>query len=61
MEATGIYYGQSAWYLYERKYLVSVVPPTKAKKHLQAPGNRSKNDKIDAKGLSRMGPEQKLP
>lgn len=60
MEATGIYYEQFAWYLHEREYAVSVVLPTKAKRYLQAIGNKSKNDKIDAKGLSRMGLEQNL-
>lgn len=61
MEATGIYYEQFAWFLYERKLAVCVVLPTKAKRYLQAIGNKSKNDKIDAKGLSRMGLEQKIP
>ncbi len=61
MEATGIYYEQFAWFLYEREYAVSVVLPTKAKRYLQAIGNKSKNDKIDAKGLARMGLEQRLP
>ena len=60
MEATWIYYEQFAWYLHEREYTVSVALPTKAKRYLQAIGNKSKNDKIDAKGLSRMGLEQKL-
>lgn len=61
MEATGIYYEQLAWFLYEREFAVSVVLPTKAKRYLQAIGNKSKNDKIDAKGLARMGLEQRLP
>jgi len=61
MEATGIYYEHFVWFLHERGYAVSVILPTKAKRYLQAIGNKSKNDKIDAKGLSRMGLEQKLP
>lgn len=61
MEATGIYYEQFAWFLYEKGYGVSVVLPTKAKRYLQATGIKSKNDKIDAKGLARMGLEQRLP
>jgi transposase len=61
MEATGIYYEQFAWFLYEKEYSVSVVLPTKAKRYLQAIGNKSKNDKIDAKGLAQMGLEQCLP
>lgn len=61
MEATGIYYEQFAWYLHERGYTVSVILPTKAKRYLQAIGNKSKNDKIDARGLAKMGLEQNLP
>lgn len=61
MEATGIYYEQLAWFLYEQQYAVSVILPTKAKRYLQAIGHKSKSDRIDAKGLSRMGLEQRLP
>ncbi|AEV33888.1 transposase [Owenweeksia hongkongensis DSM 17368] len=61
LEATGVYYEQFAWFLYERKYAVSVILPTKAKRYFQAIGNKSKNDKIDATGLSRMGLEQRIP
>lgn len=61
MEATGIYYEQLAWHLYKQGYKLSVILPTKAKRYLQATGSKSKNDKIDAKGLARMGLEQRLP
>jgi transposase len=60
MEATGVYYENCAYYLSEAKYHVSVILPNKAKKYLQALGLKSKNDKIDAKGLSRMAAEQSL-
>ena len=60
MEATGIYYEQLALYLFKSKYAVSVVLPNKAKKYLQSTGIKSKNDKIDAQGLARMGAEQRL-
>lgn len=60
MEATGIYYEQVAMYLFEQHYSVSVVLPNKAKKYLQSTGLKSKNDKIDAQGLARMGAEQHL-
>lgn len=60
MEATGIYYEQLAFYLFKSGYSVSVVLPNKAKKYLQATGIKSKNDKIDAQGLARMGAEQCL-
>ena len=60
MEATGVYYEQLAWFLYHEGYQVSVILPTKAKRYLQALGHRSKNDSIDARGLARMGLEQRL-
>lgn len=60
MEATGIYYEKLAIYLFKAKYAVSVVLPNKAKRYLQSTGVKSKNDKIDAQGLSRMGAEQRL-
>jgi len=61
MEATGIYFEQLAWFLHQKGFSLSVILPTKAKRYLQAIGNKSKNDKIDAKGLAQMGLEQRLP
>jgi len=61
LEATGVYYEQLAWFLHHQGYQVSVILPTKAKRYLQTLGHRSKNDKIDAKGLAQMGLEQLLP
>jgi transposase len=60
MEATGVYYENLALFLHLKSYKVSVVLPNKAKKYLQATGLKSKNDSIDAQGLSRMGSEQSL-
>jgi transposase len=61
MEATGVYYEQCAMYLFKTGFAVSIVLPNKAKKYLQSTGIKSKNDKIDSKGLSRMAAEQALP
>lgn len=58
MEATGVYYEKLSLFLYLKEYQLSVVLPNKAKKYLQATGLKSKNDTIDAQGLSRMGAEQ---
>ena len=58
MEATGIYYEQLAWFLHDKKCSVSVVLPNKAKKYKEALGLKSKNDRIDAKGLAQMACEQ---
>lgn len=60
MEATGVYYEQCALYLYQQGYRLSVVLPNKANKYVAALGGKSKNDKADAKALSRMGAEQAL-
>jgi transposase len=60
MEATGIYYEKLAWFLYQKDCTVSVILPNKAKKYLQGLGLKSKNDRIDAKGLARMCAEQAL-
>jgi transposase len=60
MEATGVYYENLAHYLNDRGFYVSVVLPNKSKKYLQSLGLKSKNDKIDAQGISRMGAEQNL-
>lgn len=60
MEATGVYYEKCALTLFLAGYKVSVVLPNLAKKYLGSIGQKSKNDKIDARGLSRMGAERKL-
>jgi len=60
MEATGNYYENLSFYLYNQGFRVNVVLPNKAKKYLQSLGIKSKNDKIDARGLAQMGAEQRL-
>ncbi len=59
-EATGIYHENLAWFLFSKQLAVSIILPNKAKKYLQSLGLRSKNDKIDAQGLSRMSCEQSI-
>ena len=60
MEATGVYYEKLAIFLSNNKCYVSVVLPGKSKHYIKSIGLKTKNDKIDAKGLSRMGAEQRL-
>lgn len=60
MEATGVYYEKLAWHLSSLELSVSVLLPTKAKRYLESIGYKSKNDKTDSIGLSRMGAEQNL-
>ncbi|PWK17175.1 transposase [Arcicella aurantiaca] len=58
MEATGVYYEECAYYLFEQNFSVVVVLPNKAKKYMQAMGVKSKNDIIDAKSLAQMFAER---
>ncbi|NBB23493.1 IS110 family transposase [Runella sp. CRIBMP] len=60
MESTGVYHEQIAWYLFQKDLSVSVILPNKAKHYLKSLGHKSKNDKIDARGLAQMGAEQSL-
>jgi transposase len=60
LEATGVYHEGLSYYLDNEGYRLSIVLPNKAKKYLQSLGLKSKNDKIDAKGLAQMGAEQNL-
>ena len=60
VEATGNYHENLAFYFDNQGFVVNVVLPNKAKKYLQSLGFKSKNDKIDARGLAQMGAEQKL-
>jgi transposase len=60
MEATGVYHEQLAWFLNSKEQPVSILLPNKAKSYLKANGAKSKNDKIDARGLSQIAAEKKL-
>jgi transposase len=60
VEATGIYHENLAWFLYNKDCSISVILPNRAKKYIQGLGLKSKNDKIDAKGLAKMCCEQSL-
>jgi transposase len=60
MEATGVYYEQLAWFLHKEDRKVIVVLPNRAKRYKESLGLKSKNDSIDAKGLSQMCCEQNL-
>ncbi|WP_077923001.1 IS110 family transposase [Spirosoma sp. 209] len=61
MESTGVYHEAVAWFLHQQDQPVSILLPNKAKYYLKSLGYKSKNDKIDAQGLSRMGLEQRVP
>ena len=60
MEPTGVYYEGLAYYLFEKKEIVHVVLPNRAKKYAESLQEKSKTDKLDAKALGRLGAERKL-
>lgn len=60
MEATGVYYENLAYWLYENQKSVSVILAKQAKKYAESLNIKSKNDEIDAKVLAQMGVERKL-
>lgn len=60
MEATGVYHERLSWYLYEKDIALSIVLPNRSKAYLVSLGHKSKNDKMDAKGLATMGAYQNL-
>jgi len=61
LEATGVYHENAAYYLYNAGLKVSIILPNHAKSFMQSLGFKSKNDKIDSKGLAQMGAERNLP
>lgn len=60
MEATGIYYEQLAWFLYQQGHSVTVLVPHKARYYIRSLGIKSKDDSVDAKGLAMMAAQQLL-
>lgn len=60
LEATGVYHETFTFGLEEADYYVSVIVPTYARRFNQSHGAHSKNDKIDAEGLAKLGAERKL-
>ena len=61
MEATGVYYEDLAFMMYEKEdVLVHVLLPNMAKKYFESLNIKTKTDKEDAKILGRMGVEREL-
>ena len=60
MEATGVYYEHLAFFLHHLECHVTVILPKKSKHYFKGIGLKSKNDKIDARGLAQMAAEQHL-
>jgi transposase len=60
VEATGSYHEQLSWFIYNDKQDLSIVLPNRAKAYTVSLGVKSKNDKVDAQALAKMGAVQKL-
>lgn len=58
MEATGSYYEQLAWFLYQAHQQVCILVPHRAKHYAQSLPKASKTDAIDAQKLARYGLER---
>jgi len=60
MEATGIYYLQLAYYLYEQGAPVAVVNPVIIKRYIQMHLGKGKSDKKDAQWIMRYGEQNQV-
>ena len=60
LEATGVYHENLAHFLHNDEQYISIVLANHANKFLGSLGYKSKNDKIDAKGLAIMGAQRNL-
>jgi len=60
MEATGIYYLQLAYYLYEQGAQVVVVNPLIIKRYIQMHLGKGKSDKKDARWIMRYGEQTQV-
>lgn len=60
LEATGVYHENLAHFLHSDEQYISIVLANHANKFLASLGHKSKNDKIDAKGLAIMGAQRNL-
>ena len=60
MEATGVYHEQLSYYLHDEGQYVSIILANHSSKYLESLGLKTKNDKIDARGLAQMGAERSL-
>lgn len=61
MEATGVYYENLAYWLDSREEKLSVLLPSKIKHFTKSLNVKTKTDSVDAKVLSKIGLERKIP
>jgi transposase len=60
LEATGVYYENLAYFLLEKKFLVTVLLPNKVKHFSKTLNSKSKTDDLDAAVLTQYGLEKQL-
>ena len=60
LEVTGVYHEGVLHYLYHQGYPVCLQLAKRVKRYLQSIGHKSKNDKLDGRGLAQMACERKL-
>lgn len=60
LEATGVYHENLTYYLYEKKYVVTVLLANTVKAYLKSLNIKTKTDKSDAKCIAQMGIERNL-
>lgn len=62
MEATGVYYENLAYFLFDNSpFKICVLLPMKAKYYFKSLELKTKTDKVDAQMLSQLGLERKVP
>jgi len=60
LEVTGVYHEGVLYHLYKQGYPVCLELAKRVKKYLQSIGHKSKNDKLDGRGIAQMACERKL-
>ena len=61
MEATGVYYENLAYFLWQKEnFIIRIILPNKVKNYAKSLNFKSKTDKIDAEILARFGLEREL-
>lgn len=61
MEATGVYHEDSAYFLSDLDFKLSIIQPAKGKQYARSLDEKNKTDRLDAIMLARMGLERDLP
>jgi len=60
LEATGVYHEELSYFIHGEGHRVSIILANHSNKYLESLGIKTKNDKIDARGLAQMGAERSL-